>query len=48
MHDPRDSIPNINAFWTEVLQNKIFEDFFFIKIFLILPLIGSQKGPEPL
>jgi len=36
---------NINAFRLLVHEKKIFEDLF--KIFLILPLIGPQKGTNP-
>jgi len=36
---------NINVFWPVVHEKKFLR---FIKIFLILPLIGPQKGPATL
>jgi len=37
---------NIKTFWPAVHEEKIFEDI--SNFFLILPLIGPQKGPVPL
>jgi len=59
MHDPRDFIwTTLNLFAKKMLYAKYQcipasgsweEDFWsFIKIYLILPLIGPQKGPAPL
>jgi len=59
IHDPRDFIwTNLNllaprmfhATYQYILASSWWEEDFwrFIKIFLILPLIGHQKGPAPL